>query len=76
VFSQTRFVTGSGILVNKPFIDCLVDQRNGRVKQLRALSLVRVRQSISQALYLSAELASVASVDQVPLFVLSNPFFC
>ncbi len=68
-------MTGSGILVNKPFVDCLVDQRNRRVKQLGALSLVRMRQSTSQALDLSAKLASVASVDQVPLFVLSNPFF-
>lgn len=69
-------MTGSGILVNKAFVDCLVDQRNGRVKQLGALCLVRMRQSISQALDLSAELASITSVDQVPLFVLSNPFFC
>ena len=56
-------MTGSGILVNKAFVDGLVNQRNGWVKQLGALCLVRMRQSTSQALDLSAKLASVASVD-------------
>ena len=75
VFGQTRLVPGSGIPVYKPFIDRLVDKRNCRIEQLGALGLVRCRKSATQTFDLRSQLASVASVDQVPFLVLTNPLF-
>ena len=68
-------MAGRRIPVNKAFIDRLVDQRYGRAEQFGALSLVRMHKSTAQTLNLSAKLAPVASIDQVSLLVLPNPFF-
>ncbi len=75
MFRQTRLVPGSCVPVNKPLVDCLVDQRDRRVQKFGARILVRRQQCRSKLLDLRTQLASVASVDLVALNILSNAFF-
>jgi hypothetical protein len=69
-------MTGSRVSVDKALVYRFVDQRYRRIKQACALLFVRARKSTPQAFDLRAKLASIAAIDQITLFVLTDPFFC
>ena len=73
---QSRFVTGSSVLMDDPFVDSLIDQRHGREQEFRARLLIVRRDRRTQFLDRRTELAAVAAVDLVPFRVLTDPLFC
>ena len=76
VLRQTRFVSGGGILVDNAFIYGLVDQRNRRVEELAARTLIARADSRTKFLYLCAQFAAVCAVDLVSFCVLTNSLNC
>ncbi len=76
VLRQPRFITGSSIFVQKPLIDSLVDDRNGRVQKLGALRTVTRRNGGTKLFDLGAELSAAAAVDLVTFCCLSDTLEC
>lgn len=69
-------MTGSGISVDKSFVNRLIYKRNRWVEQVRTAGFVARCDGGSQSLDLSPKFASVAAVVRVPFFVLPNSLFC
>ena len=76
VLRQARFVSRSGVLVDKTFVDRLVDKGNCRTQQFITTILIMRRQSRAQTLDLCAQFAAITSIDLVAFCILSNAFFC
>ena len=76
VFRQTRFVSGSRVLVDQAFVNRLVDERNRRVQQFVAAILIMSSQCRAKNLDLRAQLAAITSIDLVAFRILSHAFFC
>jgi hypothetical protein len=76
VFCQARFMPGGRITVNKPFVDCLIDQGDRRIQKLAALGFFSCGQCMTEFFDLRAQFTPVASVDFVTLYVLSYALFC
>lgn len=76
VLGQTRFVSGGGILVDNAFIYSLVDQRNRRIEEFAARTLITCADSGAKFLDLRAQFAAVCTVDLVSFCVLTNSLNC
>jgi hypothetical protein len=76
VASQPRFVPSRGVLMNKALVNGFVNQRNGRTERLAAQLLIVMSDSAPKSFDLGPKLTPVTPVDRIPLFRLSDPFFC
>jgi hypothetical protein len=76
VAGKPRFVAGRRILMDKAFIDGLVDQRNCRTQRFGAHLFIAVGDRASQTFDLGPKFAAIAAVDRIPFRRLSNSLFC